>query len=448
MLRSIIIITIITVSAAHPVSKATSREQLQTQADAHFDREQFEDAIKCYKQILGTRFSAGTAFRLGFALHRTGQTEQAIELYTMLDKKYPNICEITYNTAYMYRANNQPHKAIPYYLKTIQLDPSNEDALYGLSKCYLALGNFEDGFNLFEWRFNNAAKHHKQSNYRHLTEHDFCGKRVFVRAEAWGLGDYLHFIRYARKLKESGAHVIAQTLEPLRKLISLCPYIDTVITDKDPFPECDIQIPLLSLPFVFKTTLQTVPNSVPYLYADSKLVEHWKKQLENDRAQLKIGLYWHGHKYFEAFTFPAAQKTIPLMMLLPLLQIPNVSFYSLQAVDGIEQLKELPANIQLHQFENFDTTNGRFMDSAALIKNLDLIITVDTSIAHLAGGLGIPVWVLLPRTAEWRWMLDRSDSPWYPTMRLFRQKKPADWQGVVDDLCVAVQDRIKQVSIR
>jgi ADP-heptose:LPS heptosyltransferase len=193
---------------------------------------------------------------------------------------------------------------------------------------------------------------------------------------------------------------------------------------------------MLNLPLAFKTSLETIPANIPYLYADEKLVTQWREKLSHDRT-IKIGICWRGDAAH------GAHKFMPIEYFKKLVAIPGITLYSLQKNDPASSLK--PANqadnSAIVQFpDEFDTTNGRFMDTAAVMKNLDLIITVDTSIAHLAGGLGVPTWLVLPFPAEWRWLENRSDSPYYPSMRIFRQKKFGDWNDVYDQVVTALQD--------
>jgi ADP-heptose:LPS heptosyltransferase len=190
----------------------------------------------------------------------------------------------------------------------------------------------------------------------------------------------------------------------------------------------------MSLPLVFDTDELTIPHNTPYLYANNQLVEYWRKKLASDHT-FKIGICWqadtHDNAREKAVKTDAQKKSIPLALLAQLATIPNVTLYSLQKINGLDQLNHTDA---VQVFDNLDEDNGPFMDTAAIMINLDLIITIDTSIAHLAGGLGVPVWVLLFHHADWRWMLDRTDSPWYPTMKLFRQKQPDKWQSIINVL--------------
>ena len=220
-------------------------------------------------------------------------------------------------------------------------------------------------------------------------------------------------------------------------LFSLCPYIDQITTEEDALFEArtgDYFIWQQSLPFVFNTELATVPSDVPYIHPDAQLARKWKRRLSRDK-NFKIGICWQANPSLHLEKNPHSRRSIPLHAFKPIADVPGVSLYSLQKIAGTQQLYTLPEQMTVYDFgTDFDQTSGPFMDTAAIMKELDLVITVDTSIAHLAGALGTAVWVFLPRVAEWRWMLERADSPWYPSMRLFRQKEKRVWHDVISDV--------------
>ena len=354
-------------------------------------------------------------------------------LKTLLDNK-PNSLFVLYNTAYTLKMQGKFTEAIDYYKKTLQLNPQMDIAHLGLAKTLLALGNFKQAWNHFEYRFANMNRHKKMFNYQTLTVDDVVGKSILLRSE-WGLGDMMQFIRYAKKLKAVGAKkIIVQAHNPLVQLFKYCDYIDYVIKKGDMCPPFDIQIPIMSLPRLFKTTLETIPTDIPYLYADKQLAECWKKALSHN-TEYKVGICWNAKPIFLEDN-PFTKRSVPLQLFAPLAEIKSVKFYSLQKMHGVDQLKILDQNFTVHTFgPDFDTKRGRFMDTAAVIQNLDLIITADTSIVHLAGAMGKQVWVLIPYVAEWRWLQERETTPWYPNnMRLFRQKKSNDWQGVIKEI--------------
>jgi hypothetical protein len=194
----------------------------------------------------------------------------------------------------------------------------------------------------------------------------------------------------------------------------------------DERPPFDVQAPLLSLPGIFHTALRDIPAAVPYLFADPGLVEHWRQEL-GGIAGFKIGIAWQGDPMYRS----DRDRSIPVSRFEPLARCSGVRLLSLQKHDGVEQLHEVADRFPVIDLgSRLDEASGAFMDTAAVMMNLDLVVTSDTAIAHLAGALGAAVWVAIPFAPDWRWLLDRSDSPWYPTMRLFRQERRGDWQGV------------------
>jgi hypothetical protein len=211
------------------------------------------------------------------------------------------------------------------------------------------------------------------------------------------------------------------------RLLAICPGVDEAIGSGEDLPAFDFHAPLLSLPGIFHTSLETIPAVVPYLFADLGLVERWRAELA-PVAGFKIGIFWRG-----TTTDPA--RIIPLGCFESLAGLPGVRLVSLQKGPGVEQLQDLAGRFPIAEV---GSRLDDFMDTAAVLKNLDLVIACDTAVAHLAGAVGAAVWVALPFAADWRWLLDRSDSPWYPAMRLFRQKRPGGWAGVFEQIKTAL----------
>ncbi len=365
-------------------------------------------------------------FSDAFNAREKNNLEQAAEIYQNIVQKHPTCIQACHRAAHGLRELGQLQKSIQLYKKILEQQPDNAHAHVGLAQAYLVQGDFERGWPEFNWRFGSLIKTPHNFHQKNLSE-----KRILIRVE-WGLGDNIQFIRFAQQLKKQGAIIFVQSYHELVPLFSRCPYIDRVIKCGDAFPPHDIQIPMLSLAHACNTTLDTIPQKIPYLYPDENLVQKWQQIIPKDT--FNIGICWQGKGDQHA---PASlQKNIPLALFAPVAQLPQVKIYSLQKTENTD--KKLPLNITTFD-DTFDKMHGRFMDTAAVIKNLDLVITIDTSIAHLAGALGTPVWVLLPKYTDWRWMHNRTDSPWYPTMRLFRQKKGGNWYDVIDEVVNALK---------
>jgi len=357
-----------------------------------------------------------------------GNIEESLELYKEIAAIASQSPRILYNLGYVCRIKGDVNDAINAYEKSLCLDPKQEDARLGLAKSYLSAGEFKKGWEQFEYRH----LHTNLFKQKKIDPYSLKGKRVLLLSE-WGLGDMMHFIRYAKLLKDIGATIIVEAFRPLFDLFSQYDYIDELFMHGTNPPPYDVKIGILSLPYIFDTTIDTIPAPIPYLYADKKLIALWKEKLKADR-NFKVGLCWHS-KPIHIEQQPRTRRSVPLHLFAPLSDIEGVSFYSLQQIHGTDQIKNLPEGFMVHEFGNdFDKTHGRFMDTAAVIKNLDLVISVDTSIVHLAGALGKPVWVLIPHSAEWRWMYGRNDTPWYPNITLFRQPQPNNWKQVIDKI--------------
>ena len=247
-------------------------------------------------------------------------------------------------------------------------------------------------------------------------------------------------------LKEKGAHIIFRLHRAgLKKYVQMLPYIDEICLKKEPLPNFDMYAMMMDIPGLFGTTMNTIPADIPYLKVDESLVSFWKEKLSKDK-EFKVGICLHGESdsevgNFSGNNFVSDKRSVP-EELYPYLnsiikEMKNVSFYSLEAFFSYGKM------LNVHEFDKtFDKKNGSFMDTAAVMKNMDLIITVDTSVAHIAGGLGVPVWVLLTFHPDWRWFTGRNDSPWYPNAKLFRQPKTGCWKPVIDD----VKNELKKIS--
>jgi hypothetical protein len=239
------------------------------------------------------------------------------------------------------------------------------------------------------------------------------------------MGDTVQFVRYAPRVSARGGRVIVQCQNPLLHLLSRTPGIDGLVGWGATPPPFDVWIPLMSLPALLGTTLDTIPADIPYISIEPALVERWRQQLAA-LPGFRVGIVWQGsprHPW-------DCQRSVPLTMFAPLAAVPGVCLVSLQKGTGSNQLTERPGGFPVATVGELRDEAGPFTDTAAIIQNLDLVVTVDSAVAHLAGALGAPVWIAVQRSSDWRWMLGRTDSPWYPSVRLFRQQKLGDWPPV------------------
>jgi hypothetical protein len=261
------------------------------------------------------------------------------------------------------------------------------------------------------------------------------GKRLLLYAEQ-GLGDTMQFIRYLPLNQGRAAEVTTIVQRELLPLLT-CSGFQGLLPRGAPTPPCDAQCPLVSLPELLATTPQTIPADIPYLRADPQLVEHWRSRLEGVSG-FKVGIAWQGSKTYLLDQY----RSISPEAFEPLATLGDVRLISLHVEDEARRVDGLAGRFEVLRFDDrFDVEHGAFMDSAAVMMNLDLVVTSDTAIAHLAAALGVPVWLALCAAPDWRWMLDRADSPWYPTMRLFRQKVLGQWSDVFESIADAIMER-------
>lgn len=310
------------------------------------------------------------------------------------------------------------------YQRSLQCDSQRAEAHTGLAVARLLQGDFDRGWQEYEWRFRTKDYPHAQLPIPAWDGSPLPGKRIFLHYEQ-GLGDTLQLVRYALILKQQGATVILGCQPALARLFEISGVVDQVVTGGD--VSFEAHAPLMSLPRIMGTTVETIPANVPYLTADAALVDCWRRELAGFDGY-KIGIAWQGNPKSD----PGTRRAIPLAHFAALARVPGVRLFSLQKGLGTEQLAS--AGFPIVDFGERLDASGPFMDTAALMKNMDLVVTSDTSIPHLAGAMGVPIWLPLSFSPDWRWMLVRTDSPWYPTLRLFRQKTLGDWAGVMREV--------------
>jgi hypothetical protein len=287
----------------------------------------------------------------------------------------------------------------------------------------LLSGRFEEGWKEHEWRWKTK---HMSASARDFSEPlwsgEAIGDRVLLLHAEQGLGDTLQFCRYVPLILAS-AKIVLEVQAPLVRLLSRLSGVIEIVKRGNKLPSFDVHCPLLTLPHVFGTTIDTIPATIPYLAADPTHAAEWRKRLAHLDG-LRVGLVWAGGQQLPA----DSRRSIVLDMLAPLAEVSGISFVSLQKGEAAAQTANRPAGLTVH---DFTADLHDFADTAALVDGLDLVISVDTAVAHLAGALGKPVWLLNRFDIDWRWLLDRDDSSWYPTLRQFRQPSPGDWNHVI-----------------
>lgn len=347
--------------------------------------------------------------------------------------------DIYTNLGLVYRALGRNYEALASFRQSLARKPGDPSVTFALAFVHLTLGEFKAGWPLYEARFEEPTLQVPVRSWS-MPRWDgapLAGKTLLVHAEQ-GLGDTLQFCRYVPALAGQGTDVVFEVMPPLKALLQSLPGDIRIVARGEPLPPADCHCPLLSLPLALQTELDTIPTTVPYLAADPARVASWRARLEGVPG-LRVGIAWQGNVAVEHLIW-ARGRSMPFAELAALAHLPGVSLISLQKGPGSEQIREVPFGERIVSLgDELDRGEDAFLDTAAVMANLDLIISTDTAIAHLAGALGRPAWIALSFAPEWRWFLDRSDSPWYPTIRLFRQRRRGHWGAVVSAMVEALK---------
>ncbi len=391
-----------------------------------------DQAIENYNQVIRLKPDLAEGYyNLGSAYRFTENLDMAeIFLKKALQLK-PNYAEAYNNLGLTYKSQGNLNRAINCLTLAVKNKPDLADAHWNLSATLLLNGNFTSGWKEFEWRLV-QQKWKSIYPYRYHSPRwdgsNALDKTIFVHDEQ-GLGDTIQFVRYMPLVKQKCKTVILETRKSLTDLLTDFPGIDEIVersSDGNPRCKYDLYTPLLSLPWLFKTTQHTIPSHIPYLQAPLKKIDKFKPYFST--KTFNVGIVWAGRPLH----LNDHNRSCTLKHFEGIAQIHGVNLYGLQKGNASRDDQHIQHDILVSNIGNeFDG----FSDTAGAIEHLDLVISVDTSVAHLAGAMGKPVWVLLPYIPDWRWMMKRKDSPWYPTMRLFRQENPGDWKGVFR--CVA-----------
>jgi Flp pilus assembly protein TadD len=386
------------------------------------DSGRLDDALASCREAVRLRPAFAEAHNnLGIVLARRGEVEQAEASYRRAIEIKPDLANAHNNLGTILGALNRHAEALASFEDALRHDPRLDEARYNRSLTRLTLGRWEDGWPEFEYRESMRERSFRQPRWDGTS---LAGRTILLHTEQ-GLGDTFQFVRFADPVRQQGGKVLLECPPPMVPLLKGCRSIDRVIARGTPLPPFDVHASLLSLPVLLGTTLETLPAKVPYLFADPGLVERWGVALGRIRA-FRIGIAWQGSPTHVADRF----RSVPLAEFRPLAAIDGVQLISLQKEHNEELADVADRFVVIDLAQQLDGGSGAFMGTAAAMSHLDLVVTCDTAVAHLAGGMGVPTWVVLPYSADWRWMLDRDDSPWYPTVRLFRQPRRGDWREV------------------
>lgn len=389
----------------------------------------------------------------GSALRDLDRFEEALQSYERALQIKPDHVDVCSNRGLVLQSLQRLDAALASYDRALAVDPAAAGARLNRSMALLLNGDFAQGWSEYEWRWKPADRQLHQQRLGAarpwLGDASLADKTLLLIGEQ-GLGDTIQFCRYASVIAELGARIILAAPKPLHDILGTLAGVARVVTDDEPLPACDYYCFLLSLPLALKTTLSTIPAQVPYLSASAQKAAYWAEKL-GPRSTLRVGLVWSGGFRADQPELWSVnnRRNIALTKLAPLAH-PGVEFFSLQKGQPAEaELEELTARgWDGPPLRDFTGEFADFADTAALISQLDLVISVDTSTAHLAAAMGKPVWILNRFDTCWRWLLDRNDSPWYPTVRLYRQERPGDWDGVVRKIVADLEALVRTTKFQ
>lgn len=434
-------------------------------------KHKLEDAIKCFNKAIELKTDYAEAYyNLGSALHTSGNYIESVNAYKRAITIKPDYAKAHYNLGNaMKKLNNLDEAVIRYkhaikikpdyvmaynnlgtilqeqgkineaaecYSRAIKLKPDYAEAHLNKALTSLLNGNLESGWQEYEWRLQTKNYAFRKFNFPMWDGKPLNGKNILIHTEQ-GFGDTIQFIRYLPMVQAQGGYVTFECPENLICLLKNYVGIDKIIEKKTYgklSKHFDFHVPLLSLPGIFGTTLDSIPSQKQYISVNPDLIDQWRTRL-NDDHKFKIGIVWAGNPNHKK----DHNRSCSLNDFASLSEIPEITFYSLQKGQASFETNNPPDGMKII---NIETDLHDFTDTAAVILNLDLVISVDTAVAHLAGAIGKPIWTLLPFVPDWRWLLNRSDSPWYPGMRLFRQTQPDDWIEVFKQVKDTLTQRI------
>jgi tetratricopeptide (TPR) repeat protein len=396
-------------------------EALSNLGVALYERKDYEEAVRCHRCAIecNPKFALAHS-NLGNSLHALKRCDEAIASYRAALALDRGFADCWSNLGLTLAQLGRHDEALAAYRTAVAADPLHANGHVGVALQILLRGNFAEGWFEYLWRWRSSELSPPRIAAPAWQGDAPAGRHILLVAEQ-GLGDTIQFCRYAAVLRSAGANVSLMVQRPLVRLLSANLPWATVVEEHPPPPACDVYCPLLTLPLLLGTTAETIPAAIPYLRAPAEPAAAWHDRLGN-RRRLRVGVAWAGSRKH----VNDHNRSLRLATLAPLFAIEGIVWASLQIGPGASEAAGAPARLI-----DPSARLGDFLDTATLVSQLDLVISVDTAVAHLAGAMGIPVWLLLPVGNDWRWQLNRDDTRWYPTMRLFRQQAYGAWRPVV-----------------
>ena len=385
-------------------------------------------AIECKDNYHEALYNLGTLF------NKTGLLYEAEICLREAIKLNSNVPEAHFRLGMVFKQLERLEEAEKHLCKAIELRPNFKEADFALGILYLLRGEYEKGWKRYELRRQIFESYDPELS--HWKIEDLIGEKVVLFHEQ-GFGDTIHFSRYVKEIAKVAAEVVLLVPKQLERLMSSSLKNITIHSDEKMVGEYKISCPLPTLPFLFNTTLQTIPNCIPYIKVSEHVIEKWRNIVEKEISikNYKVGVVWAGNPNHKN----DRNRSIPFSSFKPLFSIKEINWISLQIDDRVNELQTISDKVF-----DFHENISDFFETAGLIENINLVITVDTAVAHLAGAMGKETWLLLPIDPDWRWQTQSQDSHWYPTIRIFRQLHIGDWQEVVTRVTAALEAKLKK----
>jgi hypothetical protein len=407
------------------------------QAEQFFDQKRFDEAAELAARALRKNPNAALGHQVQALVYvERLQFREAIPRLEQALSLRPDLVPCHNGLAQCYMHLDDLDRALIHLNTALCLDPNHAFAHFNRSLLWLKRGQYAEGWVEYEWRFAAGLVKRPDLPRPRWDGGSLENKAILIHTEQ-GLGDVLQFVRLLPLVRKRARRLIMACQKPMKSFLESLTCIDEYFPVDEPSEvQFDVCCPLLSLPALLRLDGTDYYSSVPYVYPDPLRVHSWGERMKQYTG-FKIGLNWQGNPTFHGDKF----RSIPLRYFAPLAMVPDVKLFSVQKGAGLDQIEPNRDNVPITVFPDL-AQDGTFHDTASLMQHLDLIITSDTAVAHLAGALGRPVWVLLARNADWRWLIDRPDSPWYPSMRLFRQRTLGDWTIVFEQVVAALKERL------
>lgn len=414
---------------------------------AQFDQRLFADSVESYHQAISLGQHNPIAWNnLGNSYRMLGDVEQAEKCLAEALRQRPDYLSALKNRGTLWVWTGQIERGLEWYRQGLQVDPDNAELHRNLGVIYLLSGDFERGWPEYRWRWRMPGMHRPAVPASRWHGEDLAGKRILLYPEQ-GRGDAIQFVRMVGELESMGANVVLRCASEWVALFSSVPGLRRLLSDRLPIPAVDYHASLIEVVDVLYGKRKSIPYGEKmfapasgYLTVSQPLIDYWQRWLREHASGHRVGINWQGNPDHQADVY----RSTSLQTLRPLVEVGGVDWISLQYGHGSEQLEQVDfADSMIRLPEHVDRTDGCFTDTAAILKNLDLVITTDTAIAHLAGAVGTETWLLLGRVPDWRWGLEGETTPWYPSLRLFRQAEVGDWGPVVEAVKRRLQDKFR-----